>query len=783
MNTRYDESARFLEWLRPGGPWVLSAIEVDRKGIRTNTLKTAPELLKWLEKWGATRNIYYSVNPLMREVAKKAEREDIAALALLHVDIDPRAGEELGAERDRALSLLNSPPGDVPKPSCVIFSGGGFNALWKLDQPLPIDGDVTKYEEAKLWNLQLERVFGADHCHNVDRILRLPGTLNRPDSKKRAKGRQLELARIEWMTETTLPLSAFRKAVPTQRADSGFASTAREPKISGNIRRLGSVDELGSGVPDWCKVVIVQGRDPDNPQKFGSSRSEWLFAVCCELVRRGIDDETIYAVITDPDFMISASVLDKGSATHRYALRQIEQAKEDAIDPWLRKLNARHAVVANCGGKCLVVEEVWDHALKRPKLTRQTFGDFKNRYCNERVLVGQTMDGKPAETAPLGSWWLVHPQRRQYDTIVFSPGGDVENAYNLWRGFSCEALPGDCTLLLAHIMDNVCRGVQEYYDYLMGWMARAVQQPDLPGYSAIVMRGKQGTGKSFLAKTFGSLFGCHFLQVADPKFLVGSFNSHLRNCVVLFGDEAFYAGDRKHESVLKSLITEEFLTIEAKGVDAEAAQNCVHLMMASNAEWVVPAATDDRRFFVLDVSDERARDSEYFRAIQAQLDSGGREAFLHLLSSLDLTSFDVRHPPKTEALRVQKELSLGPEEEWWHGKLLDGRVLAQHADWHSEVLTAELLYDFQQTIKKSGRSAQVRLGKFLARACPWVRRRRSQGVIETRALDGHITRHESPYYYWIPSLSECRAHWDGQFGGPYAWPTAAEIKVTAPEQF
>jgi hypothetical protein len=98
-------------------------------------------------------------------------------------------------------------------------------------------------------------------------------------------------------------------------------------------------------VSDRGKVVIVQGIDPDEPNKF-SGRSEWLFYACCEMVRAGCDDDIIYSVITDPQFGISASVLDKGSMTEKYALRQIERAKEEAIDPWLRKLNEQFAVIA-----------------------------------------------------------------------------------------------------------------------------------------------------------------------------------------------------------------------------------------------------------------------------------------------------------------------------------------------------------------------------------------------------------------------------------------------------
>ena len=43
--------------------------------------------------------------------------------------------------------------------------------------------------------------------------------------------------------------------------------------------------------------------------------------------------------------------------------------------------------------------------------------------------------------------------------------------------------------------------------------------------------------------------------------------------------------------------------IEPKGVDPFSVRNCIHLLMSSNADWVVPAGADARRYFVLDVSD------------------------------------------------------------------------------------------------------------------------------------------------------------------------------------
>ena len=56
---------------------------------------------------------------------------------------------------------------------------------------------------------------------------------------------------------------------------------------------------------------------------------------------------------------ISASVIDKGSGTERYAIRQIERAREEAIDPMLREFNDKHALIGSIGSgkstllKCL----------------------------------------------------------------------------------------------------------------------------------------------------------------------------------------------------------------------------------------------------------------------------------------------------------------------------------------------------------------------------------------------------------------------------------------------
>lgn len=774
-----DVAVEFLYTLRPAGPWSLTAVQTDKKSIETRTFRpeTERQLREWLEKHNGHRNIYFNLNPTLRDINKKAEREDLRSVTHLHVDVDPRVGEDIEGERARILSLMTERlPHGVPPPTTIIFSGGGYQALWKLAEPIPIDGQLAAAEDAKRYNQQLERLFGGDCCHNIDRILRLPGTVNIPDAKKAKKGRVPVLAQlVAHNEERVYNLRQFTPAPAVQmRADLGFGSSGGEVRISGNIQRLADVSELDQwGVPDRVKVIIVQGRHPDEPKQVDNSRSAWVFDCVCQLVRCEVPDEVIFSILTDPDFGISESVLELRGNASKYALRQIERAHEEAVDPHLRLFNERYAVVGNIGGKCRVVEEQMDESLGRSRLTIQSFEDFRNRHMHQYVVIGKDKAGMDVRM-PAGKWWLMHEKRRQYDRVIFLPGRDVPGAYNLWKGFGVEAIPGTgYESYLEHIRTNICMGVEDHYQYLIRWMARVVQQPATAGEVAVVLRGGKGTGKGFFAKEFGKLLGRHFLQVANSVHLVGQFNKHLRDVVLLFADEAFFAGDKKHESVLKTIITEETLNIEAKGIDMEASPNFIHLIMAANEDHVVPASGDERRYFMLDVGSGKQQDTGYFQAIKKELDNGGREALLHYLLNIDLTGWDVRHVPKTAALQEQQKRTLGQEAEWWYNKLREGRVLPDHDTWEVEVIKDSLLDDYinhARRLNYTRRGNATTLGLFLNKYCPDLDQVQRMAQIEKQMADGYTVKVERrTYFFKLPDLPSARRRWE-ELHGPEKWP-------------
>ncbi len=805
----HDETIQFLQAWHPDGPWCLSAIHPDERAKKDDYIRSRifhPDeesaVRAWLTENG-DRNLYYTANvakPKDQWAPKnnnRPDRSDLAFMVCLHADIDPRAGEDVAQEQDRIERLIRSKnPKDLPSPSVIVFTGGGYQVLWRLAEPVPIR-DVAHAEDLARYNLQVRNLLDGDSAQDLSRILRLPGTINWPNKLKREKkGRVPSLARIvEFHTDRVYELRQFIQAPEIQTAETSAArsggaakpSRRRTVEVSGNVQRIQDVNtELPETVPGVVKVIIVQGDNPDDFAQFNGDRSRAVWYVVCELVRQNVPDETIFSIVTDPAFGISAHVLDQ-PRPEKYALRQIERAHEHAIDPDLRAFNDRFAVITNFGGRCRVVEEVYDHGLRRGTLSTLSFDDLRNAFLQHRKELSDK------EKMPLAEWWLRHPQRRQYDRVVFRPMEDeyVDGCYNLWRGFAVEPIPGDCSLFLRHVRETLCGNDEDNYLYLLRWMARAVQFPGEPGQVAIVLKGRMGTGKSFFAKTFGRLFGRHYLAVSDSKRLVSNFNSHLRDCVVLFADEAFYAGDKKHESILKALITEEMLAIEAKGKDIEMGASCLHVIMSSNEDWAVPAAMDDRRFFILQVADEHRNAHAHFAAIQKQMEDGGYSALLHMLMTMDLTTFNVRARPETQALENEKLMSLGPIEAYWYECLRAGSLQLQGdstGGWPERVARVLVYDEVRRRLPQGARMSNVAIGiLFCSKLLPpeaSAKDVRIPGTVIWRDWRGDDRQARNTPAFDLPSLEVCRKWWSKRFGmTSEPWPTESQQTVNEKAPF
>jgi hypothetical protein len=425
-----------------------------------------------------------------------------------------------------------------------------------------------------------------------------------------------------------------------------FAVT--EDHLAGTPDALATIDQ---DVLRWLLVeagpALVAKNRKGKSSGHDGSRSAAVFRIAHRLHRhRKSFEEFAEAVRTDlktAGWYAEKGILDGARQLHRiWNITAQQQSEADAI---VGELNAKYAVV-NEAGLAVVYQQAWDPIRRRQRLDRITFGDLCKFYLNRTVTL-EAEDGKTTTTTA-AKLWLAHPDRREYlDGVVFDPKNKAPaNCWNLWTGFAVIPQSGDWSLMREHIRLVICGGDEQHFAYLMNWLARLFQNPHKPAETAVVLRGSKGAGKGIFGRWVHAAWGQHAMHISNPTHLIGNFNAHLRDCVFLFADEAFYAGDRKHESVLKALITEDVITVEAKYQNAVESPNLLHIMLASNADWVVPASHDERRYFVLDVADTRLGDYDYFDAIATQMEQGGLAAMIHEFLNHNIKGFNVRAIPQ-----------------------------------------------------------------------------------------------------------------------------------------
>jgi len=140
--------------------------------------------LMWIrDKNESGFNVYFHANPL-RDTFRgiKGKKDDVVAGTHAQLDLDPPQDPGLSYEKSREAVrfTLRRIQQDHP-PSVVIDSGNGFNILWQLAVPL----DAQTYEDL---NAQMNWAFNAKGTHNIDRILKVPGTVAYSNAAKIARG-------------------------------------------------------------------------------------------------------------------------------------------------------------------------------------------------------------------------------------------------------------------------------------------------------------------------------------------------------------------------------------------------------------------------------------------------------------------------------------------------------------------------------------------------------------------------------------------------------------------
>lgn len=443
----------------------------------------------------------------------------------------------------------------------------------------------------------------------------------------------------------------------------------------------------------------------------------------------------------------------------------------------ISEFNERFAVV-DVGGKYRVaLTDV------EPSTPPQFYypNDFLGLYGTETIPVGD-----PPKPKPKALVWLNSPQRLRYNAIEFLPGVEEpeNNVLNLWTGWAVKPEKGDCTGWLELLRDVVCGGNEQLSTWMLHWFANILREPLHKPMTSPVLVGTQGAGKSLLVGYFGRILGSGYVVASNPEHVVGKFNSHISTALLLHSEEALYAGDRKHRSILKSLITDEYQIFEPKGIDARRIKSSLRLILTSNEEEAAPIEAGDRRFTVVHLKDRKLSPALRDTVIE-EMQGNGPAALAHYLLNMEYDPKIPRGNIKTDAHNSIKEAMLTPIESWWLETLREGKLLPPYLEWAKkgdddwpEVVGSVALYEHamhstQGRWKPNAVSFYAQLRKMVAKPL-----KKSRRDFENAAL---LSGENLPHWVTmlpgtqiailnLPDLAECRKAMEKHLGSPVEWP-------------
>ena len=307
------------------------------------------------------------------------------------------------------------------------------------------------------------------------------------------------------------------------------------------------------------------------------------------------------------------------------------------------QLKARYKI-ARVGGKTVIVEANFRNAVTGHTYMRlHIISEFKKFYQPDF----------PDKKAM--NHWLSTLDR--CDQVGFYPGRSVPpHVFNTWRGFTYpirdDLSADDCLAIITPFTNHICKAWcsndKELEGYVMKWFAHTIQKPGQPVGVALILRGAEGSGKSIILTTLGSLHGRHFVHLTNQNELTADFNGWVEQAILAFADDGTWGSDRKAAGHLKTIITEPTLRSRRLFQEAESVPNHVHLVFGSNNIDVVPVGPTARRFAAIDVDPCFVGNAPYFAALAAVFKTEDFRIALitYLAKHVDISEFVPQHFPR-----------------------------------------------------------------------------------------------------------------------------------------
>lgn len=365
-----------------------------------------------------------------------------------------------------------------------------------------------------------------------------------------------------------------------------------------------------------------------------------------------------------------------------------------------------------------------------------------------------------SDTKAIIKKFLIDKNTNVYVGVDFSPTNSKAGCLNLWVNPTLMPEAGEWKNIRDFLFQIICSENLAVYEYLISFLAHALQKPEQKPGVMITLLGGQGVGKGTLMQIIELIWSATTYKTNRIKDVTGDFNSPLEGSYWVLLDEAQFAGDRQASEALKSVVTERTVSINPKNQPQRVIPSLHRILSATNQMHVGNRDFDDRRDLTLKVSDKRKGDHNYWKELNDAIPLEIK-AFMYELSNRDLSNFVVFNKPNTNELTNQKINSLSPDEAWWLECLEEGRIDGISGDkWPDFIKTRTLEEKIADARQRSGR----RFGISAAAQAKHLMNRWCKSSSQGRSNDKQRSRG-----YFIPSLDIARGDFENTLGDKIDW--------------
>ena len=270
----------------------------------------------------------------------------------------------------------------------------------------------------------------------------------------------------------------------------------------------------------------------------------------------------------------------------------------------------------------------------------------------------------------------------------FQAKPELNSTFNLFTGFPHASNQGTVNQeVLQVILDHLkllCGQEDHVLDYVLRWQAHLVQYPAQKPGVALVFQSVQGAGKNMYWEFMKHVIGARYwLLVSRIDDLLGRFNTRMEGkLLTVLNEISNYGGAHRSNDYLKSIITDETLTIEPKGKEAYSIRDCGRFVFLTNNSWAVKVESRDRRYVVIECSKEQVGNRDYFRRLAGAINHpDAAPSVFQYLASLDLTGWDHRDLPHTQARDTVQLASVPAPVRYMLARLEEQQTEAYFADF------------------------------------------------------------------------------------------------------